>query len=62
MSIVSESLQSYLLLAVAVVIAFVLAKLGVRLVIRGLKKLESRGTLSPSLVEFSGAILRVLIW
>ena len=58
----SGPLVSYALLAIAVAIALVLAKVGVRLVVRLMKKLESEGRLSPGLAEFGGALLRVVIW
>lgn len=57
----SEPLQGYAFLAVAIIVALVLAKAGVRLVVRVTRKLESQG-ISPRLVESSGALLRSLIW
>ncbi len=62
MNFLSEPLQSYVLLAAAATVAFVLAKAGVRLIVRMMNKLESGGKLSPELVELGGSMLRALIW
>jgi small-conductance mechanosensitive channel len=62
MNVLSGPLLSYVLLAIVTVVAFLLAKVGMRLVVRVMKKLESGGKLSPELVELGGSMLRALIW
>jgi hypothetical protein len=54
----SATLVSYALLAISIALVFVLAKVGVRIVGRLIKKLESGGRLSSELAEFGGALLR----
>ena len=62
MSTVSEPLASYLFLAIAAIVAFVAAKVSVRIVTRMMKRLESQGKLSAELSDLAGALLRTLIW
>lgn len=61
MAILPEPIQSYVLLAIAVGITLALAKVGIRLVNRVTKNLQSRG-ISQGVVEFVGVIVRLLIW
>ena len=56
MSPVSEPLASYLFLAIAAIVAFVAAKVGVRIVTRMMKRLESQGKLSAELSDLGGCI------
>jgi small-conductance mechanosensitive channel len=55
-------LQDYLVLVVTVVIAFVVAKLLVRLVAKAANKLQLTGRFTPDLAEFVGTILRTAVW
>lgn len=61
MSVLPEPIQSYVFLAISLVVAFAFVKVGLRLVSRVTKNLQKRG-ISEGLVEFAGAIVRVLIW
>lgn len=57
-----EPLASYLFLAIAAIVVFVVAKVGVRIVTRMMKRLESQRKLSAELSGLGGAVLRTLIW
>lgn len=57
-----EVLQSYVFFASAVAVALIAAKLGVRFVERGMRRLVSSGKLSPELGAFGSAALRASIW
>jgi small-conductance mechanosensitive channel len=62
MSLLPDSLMSYIFLAVAIVAALALAKLGSRFIARLTKRLESRGDVPPGLVDLAVVAARILIW
>jgi small-conductance mechanosensitive channel len=62
MSTLSGPLASYLFVAIAAIVAFVAAKISVRMGTRMMNRLESQGKLSAELSDLGGALLRTLIW
>ena len=57
-----NTLESYVLLVIYVVVTLAIAKVLTRLTIRMTGKLASSGHVSSTLAEFIGALLRALVW
>jgi len=60
-NIMIDTVQTYVILGITIVVTLLAAKLGIRLVNRLTRRLSTQGK-SPGIVEFAGAVGRILIW